>query len=188
VLEAPLSHRRDTPRLAPRQPVPQSQSAGETGRTPNAGASNLPPDLSALIRSPRNSVMNQKSLALRNPESLRLPAFLSSPSDRHQARPSAGLRPEPAHRHTAPSAFAPPATLIADPRRDFPHKTAPFDLPRRAPRLRPTRECKQPGPSGTGLSTFLWDVRHFNDPTCNIYTRAPLAYHPKAKDPGFLRP
>ncbi len=38
VLEAPLSLRRDTPTLAPRQPVPRSQSAGETGRTPNAGA------------------------------------------------------------------------------------------------------------------------------------------------------
>jgi len=33
VLEAPLSLRRDTPTLALRQPVPRSQSAGETGRT-----------------------------------------------------------------------------------------------------------------------------------------------------------
>jgi len=42
VLAAPLSLRRDTPGLAPRSPVPQSQSAGETGRTPNAGACNGP--------------------------------------------------------------------------------------------------------------------------------------------------
>jgi len=66
VLEAPLSLRRITPSLAPRQPVPRSQSAGETGRTPNAGASNPPPDLPAFIRSPRNPVMNRILTSVRN--------------------------------------------------------------------------------------------------------------------------
>jgi hypothetical protein len=61
VLEAPLSLRRDMPTLAPRQPVPRSESAGETERTPNAGASNPPPDLPDFIRSTRNPVMNLRT-------------------------------------------------------------------------------------------------------------------------------
>jgi hypothetical protein len=35
VLAAPLSLRRNMPGLAPLQPVPRTQSAGETGRTPH---------------------------------------------------------------------------------------------------------------------------------------------------------
>jgi len=50
VLAAPLSHSRDTSSFAPRSPVPRSQSAGETGRTPNAGASHQP--LSQRARPP----------------------------------------------------------------------------------------------------------------------------------------
>jgi len=70
VLEAPLSVRHDTPSLAPPQPVPRSQSAGETGRTPNAGASNLPPDLSTFIRSLQTSVMNESQQAFPLPLAL----------------------------------------------------------------------------------------------------------------------
>jgi len=42
VLAAPLFLRRGVMGLATRQPVPRNQSAGETGRTPNAGASHEP--------------------------------------------------------------------------------------------------------------------------------------------------
>ena len=65
MLEAPLSlHANPSPTAAC---VPRSQSAGETGRTPNAGASNPPPDLSAFIRSPRNPVMSLTSRRAASP-------------------------------------------------------------------------------------------------------------------------
>jgi len=126
VLEAPLSRRRDTPSLAPRQPVPRSQSGGETGRTPNAGASNLPSDLSALIRSPWNSVMNQRKV----PPHAILNRFASRPSahplptairlDRAQGyvpNPPTDIRLRPPSPHPRPSSPIRAETFRIRPRR-----------------------------------------------------------------------
>ena len=89
------------PFAATRQPsphgslCPEAKAPVKPGRTPNAGASNLSPDLSAFIRSPRNPVMNQEKGTGRasGPLQLSHPAAPTSSGDRISPRfrqPQAG--------------------------------------------------------------------------------------------------